>query len=200
MTAPTPAPAPETKPAEPTGATPPAPTPAPPKPKPDDDKPLGPAGEKALAAEREARKALEKQIAELAPLKRIAEALGAGKPEAAGKSEIELLNERFAQHEKTLADERAARHRAEVAHEKGLTPQQAARLQGATRDELLADADALIALFPAATTATPGTPKPDLSQGARGAGPDIDTLIRDAEKAGNVREAIRLKNQKLHTK
>jgi hypothetical protein len=198
MTAPTPAPATPEPTTPPAGATPPATTPTPEPPKPD-DKPLGPAGEKALREEREARKALEKQVADLAPLKRIAEALGAGKPEAAGKSEVELLSERFAQHERALAEERAARHRAEVAHEKGLTPAQAARLQGGTREELLADADALIALFPAATTATPGTPKPDLSQGARGAGPDIDALIRDAESKGNVREAIRLKNQKLHT-
>lgn len=197
MTAPTPTPTPTPAPTptEPTGATPPAPTPEPPKP---EDKPLGPAGERALAAERDARKALEKELASLAPLKSLAEALGAGKPEANGKSEIELLNERFAAHEKTLAEERAARFRAEVAHEKGLTPAQAARLQGGTREELLADADALLALFPAAAPpGTPGTPRPDPSQGARGAGPDIDSRIAEAQAKGDWRTVISLQNEKL---
>jgi hypothetical protein len=184
---------------DPAGATPPnpaAPAGQPPAADPA-DKPLGPGGERALAAEREARKALEKQVAELAPLKRIAEALGAGKPEANGKTEIELLNERFAQHEKDLAEERAARHRAEVAHEKGLTPQQAARLHGASREELLADADALLALFPAAAQpAGQRAPAPDPSQGAR-TPVDLDALIREAETKGDVRESIRLKTQKL---
>lgn len=200
MTAPVPppAPAPEPTPTEPIGATPPAPTPEPPKP--DDDKPLGPAGERALAAERDARKALEKQVAALAPLQKIAEALGAGTPAAAGKSELELLNERFAQHERDLADERVARHRAEVAHEKGLTPAQAARLQGGTRDELLADADALLALFPPASAgapAQPGTPRPDPTQGARGAGPDVDSRIKEAQAKGDWRTVISLQNEKL---
>lgn len=133
-----------------------------------DDKPLGPAGERALASEREARKALEKQLADLAPLKRVAEALS-GKTET-GKSEVELLNERFAQHEADLAAERSARWRAEVAHEKGLTPQQAARLQGATREELLADADALLSIFPAAPAASakPAAPAPDPVAGFQG--------------------------------
>lgn len=184
---------PPTTPAVPVPAAPPT-APAPPA----DDKPLGPGGEKALQAEREARKALEKQIADLAPLKKLADALGAGAP--AGKSEVELLQEKFAQHEVELTKERAARWRAEVAAEKSLTPAQAARLVGTTREELLADADALVALFPAqAAAGAPRTPAPDPSQGPRGP-VDIDALIRDAETKGNVREAIRLKNQKLHTK
>ena len=189
-----------TAPIEPT--TPPAgdpPTPTtPPVAPPEGDKPLGPGGEKALAAEREARKALEKQIAALAPLQKLAEALGTGTPEAAGKSEVELLNERFAEHEKTVAEERAARWRAEVAHEKGLTPQQAARLQGATREELTADADALVALFPAAK---PGTPAPDPSQGSRGGNlPDTDALIREAQAKGDWKTVLTLQNAKLDNK
>ena len=134
------------------------------------DPPLGPAGERALAAEREARKALEKELASLAPLKQFAAALGGTGQPGNGKSEVDLLNERFAAHEQTLADERAARWRAEVAHEKGLTPQQAARLSGGTRDELLADADELLKLFPAPPAAEQGKgrgPKPDRSQGSR---------------------------------
>lgn len=177
--------------ADPPAGDPPAPT------DPPADKPLGPGGEKALQAEREARKALEKQIAALAPLQKLAEALGTGTPAAAGKNEVELLNERFAQHEKTVAEERAARWRAEVAHEKGLTPQQAARLVGATREDLVADADALVALFPAAAPPAPGTPKPDPSQGARGAGPTVDSRIAEAQAKGDWRTVISLQNEKL---
>jgi hypothetical protein len=181
---------------------PPAPTPpTPPVPPADpavDDKPLGPAGEKALAAEREARKALEKQVADLAPLAKLAQALG-GTPTGETKTDLELLTDRLAAQEKSIADERSARWRAEVANEKGLTPQQAARLVGATRDELVADADALVALFPTAP-GTPGTPRPDPSQGSRGgAGPDLDALIAEAQKAGDWTKVISLQNQKLAT-
>ena len=186
------------EPTTPPAGDPPTPTTTPPADPPEGDKPLGPGGEKALAAEREARKALERQIAALAPLQKLAEALGSGTPEAAGKSEVELLNERFAEHEKTVAEERAARWRAEVAHEKGLTPQQAARLQGGTREELTADADALVALFPAAK---PGTPAPDPSQGSRGGNlPDTDALIREAQAKGDWKTVLTLQNAKLDNK
>lgn len=188
--APLPAPPPTPAPADPPSA-PPTPVPAPPP----DDRPLGPAGEKALAAERDARKALEKK---LAPLEQFLAALQpAGTPQG-GASEVELLQQRFAEHEKTLADERAARWRAEVAHEKGLTPQQAARLQGASRDEFAADADALVALFPTAP-AGPRNPAPDPSQGARGGqpGPDLDAQIGEAKKAGDFWRAAALERSKL---
>lgn len=202
------APNPTTPPAGDPPATPPTtppPAPAPPAGQPapaagdppKDDKPLGPNGEKALAAEREARKALEKQIQALAPLQKLAEALGTGTPAADGKSELDLLNERFAQHEQDLASEREARWRAEVGHDKGLTTEQAARLIGKTKDELAADADALLALFPAAPTG-PRAPAPDPSQGARGGGaPDIDTQIREAQAKGDVKTVLRLQNDKL---
>jgi hypothetical protein len=188
---------PPANPPAPPAPTPPGP-PAPPAEPPVDDKPLGPAGEKALAAEREARKALEKRLAELAPLTKLAAALGGGDT-TKGKTELETLAERQATLETTLADERAARWRAEVAHEKGLTPQQAARLVGATRDELIADADALLTLFPTAPS-TPGTPRPDPSQGSRGgAAPDLDVLIAEAQKAKDWTKVISLQNQKLAT-
>lgn len=182
----------------------PAPTPTDPAPKPSvdpaadpADKPLGPAGEKAFREEREARKALEKQLAALAPLQKLAEAISGGQQQPGGKSEVELLNERFAELERTAADERAARWRAEVAAEKGISPQLAARLQGATREEFAADADALVALLPAA--AGPRTPAPDPSQGARGgtgAG-DLAAQIAQAQKDGDWRKVISLQNQKL---
>lgn len=180
----------------------PAPVPTPPTPPadpaPDGDKPLGPAGEKAFREEREARKALEKQIAALAPLQKLAEALGNGQQQPGGKSEVELINERFAELERTAADERGARWRLEVAAEKGLTPQQAARLNGGTREELAADADSLLELFPTAP-AGPRNPAPDPSQGARGGqpGPDLAAQTAAAIKAGDWRTAAAIQKTKL---
>jgi hypothetical protein len=166
------------------------------------DQPLGPAGEKALTAEREARKALERQLAELAPLRKLAEAIGGqqGDPAAGKVDPVAALQDRLAKHEETLAEERAARYRAEVAHEKGLTAAQAARLIGTTRDELSADADALVAAFGSTPQAKPGTPRPDLSQGAKGTGAaDTEALIADARKRGDIDAVIRLQMGKSAT-
>ncbi|NBE80321.1 hypothetical protein [Micromonospora rubida] len=139
------------------------------------DKPLGPAGEKALREEREAHRALKKQLAELAPLRKLAEALGGGDVDK-GKSEVEQLTERLASQERAIAEERAARWRAEVQAEKGLTAAQAARLVGGSRDELAKDADDLLAAFGGARqdgdqtgqggVRRPGM-RPDPAQGAR---------------------------------
>ena len=192
-----PAPVPTAPPGDPAPA-PTDPTPAPqPAPVPD-DKPLGPAGERALAAEREARKALERQLAELAPLKDFAAALAGGKKPEGGQSEVDLLNEKFASYEKDLADERAARWRVEVAQAKGLTADQATELRGATREELEAHADRLLTLFPSAAPG-PRTPAPDPSQGARGGqpGPDLQAQIDAAKAKGDFRTAIALERSKL---
>jgi hypothetical protein len=160
------------------------------------DEPLGEGGIKALQAERAARQALEKKLEALAPLEKIAAALGGGDA-TAGKSEIELITERLTNHETELGKERSARWRAEIAIEKGLTVQQASRLVGSSRDELAADADALQALFPTAPAA-PGTPKPDPSQGGRGgASVDLDSKIQEAQKKGDFRSVIALQNQKF---
>jgi hypothetical protein len=164
------------------------------------DTPLGPAGERALATERAERKKLEQQLAALSPLTKLAEALGAGTPAAGGKSDVELLQEKFGTYEQQLAEERQARWRAEVAAEKGLNAQQAARLQGSTRDELTADADALVALFPTAP-AGPRNPTPDPSQGARGGqpGPDLDAQIAEAKAKGDNWRAVALERSKLQS-
>jgi hypothetical protein len=171
----------------------PAPTPAPTDPA---DVPLGPAGERALATERAERKKLEHQLAALSPLTKLAEALGAGTPAAGGKSEVELLQERFADLERTASEERSARLRIEVAQAKGLTADQAAWISGTTAEELAASADKLLASFPASG---PRNPAPDPSQGARGGqpGPDLEAQIAEATKAGNTRKAIALQRQKL---
>lgn len=52
--------------------------------------------------------------------------------------------------------------------------------------------------FKPAEGATRTGPRPDLSQGARGAGPDIDSRIAEAKKAKNWAAVIALKNQKLN--
>lgn len=64
-----------------------------------------------------------------------------------GKSESERLEERAKSAETAAAKATAALARAEVALEKNLTPAQAKRLVGATKDELLADADELLETF-----------------------------------------------------
>lgn len=189
-----PAPVPTPPPGDPAPA-PTDPTLTPPPTDPPADPPLGPAGERALATERAERKKLEQQLAALSPLQKLAEAMGAGTPAAGGKSEVDLLNERFAELEKTANDERAARWRIEVAQAKSLTAEQAAWLQGGTQEELLASADRLLAAFPAG----PRTPAPDPSQGARGGqpGPDLTAQIEEARKAGDFRKAISLERSKL---
>jgi hypothetical protein len=144
---------------------------------------LGEAGVKALHEEREARKAeaaarkeeakarqeLQKRLDALKPFEALAQQLGNGDA-AKGTSEIEQLGERHAQLEKEIREERDARWRAELAHEHGLTPKQASRLRGSTRDEMDADAKELVADFQIQETAAagkkPGAPKPDRSQGS----------------------------------
>lgn len=68
--------------------------------------------------------------------------------EAADKAATDKL----AEFEKQLGEERAARMRAEVAAAKGLTPGQAKRLNGATLEELEADADDILENFKSTDT------------------------------------------------
>lgn len=209
MTDPTTAPATDPGATPPTGTPPVPPTTTEPAKEPDG---LGEAGKKALAEERAARKELERKLAELAPLQKQVEGLAPlaelakalGVKAEPGKTDVQTLTEQVSAMQRDLGDERLARMRLEVAAEKQLTPAQAARLVGKTREELAADADALKALFPApagtttttgepGTTTTPGTPAPDPSQGARGGTNELQALLAEAQKNGNTREAIRLK-------
>lgn len=175
----------------------------------------------SLAKERDKRQKLEQTLAEsfgiklidsdkdnshyaqiqsrLTPLAQLSQALTGIADPAKGQSEIEQITARLTKHEAELTQERSARWRAEIAHEKGLTPQQAARLVGSSRDDLAADAEALKELFPTAPTA-PGIPKPDPSQGGQGgAGPALDSQIAEAQKKGDWRAVIALQNQKFPT-
>lgn len=171
---------------------------------------LGDAGKRALAAEREARKAeadarkaAEKaaadaaaQLADLKPLTELFAQIRKTAVPDAEKTDVEKLAERLAQQEKATANERLARWRVEVAAEKGLTKAQAARLQGGTFEELAADADELLSLFPKAEKPAepaptpaeppkPSTPKPDPSQGPRG-----ETPTRSPNLAAAIRTAM----------
>src|SRR5690554_3371888 len=140
--------------------------------------------------ERKAREALEEKFSKLG------EALGVSQPDE-GKTDVEQLTERLTAFEQQLSQERLARWRAEIAHEKGLTPAQAERLRGETREELAADADELLSLFPSA-----GESQKRFEGGADG-GPrgsqkvDLDGQIREAEASGDKELAIRLKTAKL---
>lgn len=124
---------------------------------------LGDAGKKAIDAERRRRAAAEK---EAKALKAQLDEINAAKLsdiEKAQKAAADA-NARLAEYEKTLMRQR-------IGLEKGLKPQQVARLVGETEEELAADADAYLAELSA-----PSTPKPDPSQGAK---PGIPALNDD---------------------
>lgn len=110
-------------------------------------------------------KSLRDRLKELEPL-----AAKVKEQEDAAKSVEERAVERITAAERRAADAEARALRLEVAAEKGLTPNQARRLVGATREELEADAADLLASFPAAPAqeATPvnGRPKERLRPGA----------------------------------
>lgn len=142
----------------------------------DGDEPLGPGGKKALQAEREARQALEKRLAALAPLEKVAQALAGDNSD--GKSEIEQLNEKFAKYEQELAEERKGRLREQVARQYELPDDLANVLKGDTLDELKAHAEVLKKYVPAAKSDTKTRPKPDRSQGGGTGG------AADAKSAG----------------
>lgn len=117
---------------------------------------LGDAGKKAIQAEREARKAAEKANAELAA--RLKEF------EDSNLSEIERAKKAAEESAAELAALRAENVRKSVALAKGVPADLIEFLTGATEDEIAAKADLLMSRLN-----TPTTPKPDLSQGAKGA-------------------------------
>lgn len=144
-----------------------------PAPKPDADEALGETGLKALQRERDARKALEKRLADLEPL-----AVKAKELEDASKSEIEKATERLTAAEKRAQEAEIRALRLEVAATKGLTPAQARRLVGSTQEELESDADDLLATFGAKDddkSPTPRRPVEKLKPGAAPAGEPEET-------------------------
>jgi len=116
---------------------------------------LGDAGQKAIKAERDARKAAERSNAELqAKLKEF---------EDSKLSELERANNAAAEAAAELARLRHENIRATVALAKGVPADLIEFLTGDTEEEVAAKADILLARLN-----TPGTPKPDPSQGAKG--------------------------------
>ena len=116
---------------------------------------LGDAGQKAIKAERDARKAAERSNAELAA--RLKEF------EDAKLTELERANNAAAEAAAELARLRAENVRATVALSKGVPADLIEFLTGETEEEVAAKADLLLSRLNA-----PGTPKPDPSQGAKG--------------------------------
>lgn len=146
----------------------------PPDPKSDPPADLGDAGKKALDAERKARrdaeqklKALEDQLKEL---------------QDKDKSEVERLRDEVESLKAQAQTSSAAALRAEVAMAKGLTPAQAKRLVGDTREDLEADADEILEAFPVQGGATPppsNKPATDLRGGTE---PNDDPVETDPAK------------------
>lgn len=70
-----------------------------------------------------------------------------GEIDDANKSEVQKANDKAAELEKRAQEAESRALRLEIAYEKGLTPSQAKRLVGGTREELEADADELLEAF-----------------------------------------------------
>lgn len=111
-----------------------------------DDEPLGDAGKRALDREREARRKAEDDLKtardELAKVKA---------DQDASKTDLEKLTERVGKAEERAGKAERQALIAEVAQVKKLTPAQARRLQGSTREELERDADDLLEAFDSKT-------------------------------------------------
>ncbi|HEX9767011.1 MAG TPA: hypothetical protein VGA36_09625 [Nitriliruptorales bacterium] len=127
------------------------PPPEPPKPpgEPDPPKPPDPPGE-ATDWKAEARKWEKRAKDNSDAAARLTEL------EDANKTELQKAQDAAAAAEKAKADAESRALRIEVATSKGLTAGQAKRLSGATREELEADADELLAEF--GGTGKPGPP------------------------------------------
>lgn len=130
--------------------------PKPGDPDPKTDEPLGENGLKALNAERDARKLADQKVKDLE--KQIEDSKKTAEQRAADDLEAEKAG-------RLAAETRALKF--EVAAEAGLDLKLAARLTGATREELVADAAELLTMV----GATPANPKPDPNQGGGGNAP-----------------------------
>ena len=95
------------------------------------------------------------------------------------KTEAQKLADRAEAAERRLAEVEAQSLRLEVAADKGLTPAQARRLLGSTREELEADADELLASFRQSEPRVPG-----LDLGPRSTATPTDNSPRGLIAAG----------------
>jgi hypothetical protein len=133
---------------------------------------LGDAGQKAIKAEREARKAAEKSAAELAArLKEI---------EDANLSDLERARQEAETNAAELAKLREDNIRQRVALDKGIPADLIEFLGSGSEEEITSRADVLVARLN-----TPTTPKPDLSQGAKGDTIKPSTAQQFADQLGD---------------
>lgn len=118
-----------------------------------------------LARERDARQELEAKLKEY---------------EDRDKTELERIEERAAKAEMAAAEREAELARYRVGVAKGLPPDLIGRLRGSTDEELMADADALLALLPAkgAKGAVDQGPRQDESDESQ----SINDLLRAAAR------------------
>lgn len=137
-----------------------------------------------IAKANQEAKNLRARLKELEPLAAKAKEL-----EDANKTEAEKLSERATAAEQRAQEAELRLMRLEVAADKGLTPAQAKRLVGATREEMEADADDLLATFgpktdpPPKAPRVPGKPTPRL----RGGGdPDEEPEETDPRKLADL--------------
>ena len=155
---------------------------------------LGDGGQKALAAERKARRDAERERNALADrIKSI---------EDAGKSELERATERAATADRRAADAESEALRYRIAARHGISDAADLDLLGfGDESTLTARAEHLAALRkPSAAGAKPGgQPVESLQQGSGKPDPseDLDARIAAAQKAGDWRAAIHLQNEKL---
>lgn len=113
---------------------------------------------------------LRARLKELEPL-----AAKARELEESGRSEIEKVTQRVADAETRATKAEAESLRLSVAFDKGLTPAQAKRLVGTSREELESDADEILRDFPV----KPARPSGDIGQGPRAAGVPLDPRAAD---------------------
>lgn len=95
------------------------------------------------------------------------------------KTELERLTERAEAAERAAAETEVRALRLEIAAEQGLTPAQAKRLVGSTREELEADAQELLATFKPATDDTSNDVASSLDLGNRGGAPRTGSSTAD---------------------
>lgn len=120
---------------------------------------------------------LRKRLKELEPLATKAKEL-----EDAQKSESERLTERLTGAEARAKTAEFDLMRLRVGLEKGLTPKQAGRLVGSTKEELEADADDLLADFAPKKDDKPRVPTKPREKPRGGGDPDTDPTPTDPRK------------------
>ena len=135
---------------------------------------LGDPGKKALAAERDARKAAERRFAEAeARLKEI---------EDANLSELQKAQRDAEEYRSKLASLQVENARSRIALEKGVPSDLIEFIVGEDEEQMAAKADLLMSRL----NSTPSTPKPDFTQGASGQVAKLSNADVFAQQMGDL--------------